>query len=214
MRELRIIGAGGHGRVVADFAEAAGRWGTIRFLDDRFPDGGRVDDWDVMGGLALLDRAAAGSDHADYLVALGDNRLRETLCRRILADGRRLATLIHPSAVVSRRAEIGAGTVVFANVVVNIGAVVEMGAILNTGCCVEHDCRIGAFSHIAPGALLAGEIEVGERGWVGIGASVRNGIRIGPDATIGAGAAVIRDVEAGATIVGVPGSELHNDPPR
>lgn len=209
MRELRIIGAGGHGRVVADIAEAAGHWDSICFLDDRFPDGGRVDDWEVLGDVASLE--ATVDDTAEYLVAIGDNRARESLCGRILREGRRLATLVHPSAVVSPRARIEAGTVVFAGVVVNIGAVVEQGVILNSGCLVEHDCRVGAFSHIAPGALLAGDIQIGERAWVGIGASVRNGIRIGPDSTIGAGAAVIRDVEPGATIVGVPGSELRKD---
>lgn len=209
MRELRIIGAGGHGRVVADFAEAVGRWSAIRFLDDRFPAGGRVDGWQVLGDLASL--GPARNDESEYLVAIGDNRARESLCGRIVGEGRRLATLIHPTAVVSPRARIDAGTVVFAGAVVNIGAVVEQGVILNTGCRVEHDCHVGAFSHLAPGALLAGEIHVGERVWVGIGACVRNGIRIGSDALIGAGAAVIRDVEAGATIVGVPGSELRKD---
>lgn len=209
MRELRIIGAGGHGRVVADLAEAAGQWSSICFLDDRFPDGGRVDDWEVLGGLGAL--ASLGDDDAEYLVAIGDNATREAVCTRLQDAGHRLARLIHPSAVISPRARIEPGTVVFAAVVVNIGATIGTGVILNSGCLVEHDCRIGAYSHIAPGALLAGDITVGARAWVGIGASVRNGIRIGADATIGAGAAVVRHVEPGVTIVGVPGAELRKD---
>lgn len=208
MSELRIIGAGGHGRVAADCAEAAGTWSPIAFLDDAYPEGGTVGGWPVLGTTESGLRDAG--PEIEFVVAIGDNGLRQSVTRNLVESGRRLATVIHPSAVISKRSTIGAGTVVFANVVVNAGAEIGPGSILNTACVVEHDCRVGAYCHLSPGALLAGEVSIGERSWIGVGASLRNGITVGADAIVGAGAAVVRDVPGGATVVGVPARALNS----
>ncbi|MCF6273508.1 MAG: acetyltransferase [Rhodobacteraceae bacterium] len=199
MKSLVIIGAGGHGRVVADTAESAG-YEHITFLDDTFPEKTKNGAWPVDGKIPTI------LGGAPLFLALGHNHTRSRLWSELnLADS---PVLCHPAAVVSRYAVLGAGTLVVAGSVVNFGAEIGRGAILNTGCSVDHDCRIGEFVHISPGARLAGNVTVGARSWVGIGAIIREGITIGADVTIGAGAVVIRNVPDGQTVVGAPAKIL------
>ena len=201
MRKLAILGASGHGRVLADTAECCG-WSGVEFFDDAWPDLQFNHAWAVCGdSSSLLERLA---QFEGVLVAIGDNRTRQAKLRELLAAGARVTTLIHPSAVVSRHATIEPGSVVCAGAVVNVGARVGLGAILNTGCSVDHDCVLGAAVHISPGARLAGGVCVGDLSWIGIGASVRQSIRLGDGVMVGAGAAVVADVADGVTVMGVP----------
>jgi len=199
---LFILGAGGHGKVAADCAEAQARWSQIVFYDDRWPEIATCARWAVVGTSQALVKADAETTEA--FVAIGEARLRLEWIERLREFGFKLATIVHPGAIVSPGATIGPASLVVAGAIVNIDAKVGEGAIVNTGASLDHDCVIGAGAHICPGARLAGDVSVGRRAWVGIGASVRQGISIGADATIGAGAAVVRDVSDGATVCGVP----------
>lgn len=201
MQRLAILGASGHGKVVADTAECCG-WTTVEFFDDAWPERQSNGAWAVTGNTeALLDRL---DQFHGVVVAIGNNRIRHDKLLTLQAAGGRLATLIHPAATVSRYARIGAGSVVFAGAVVNADAHIGMGAILNTGCSVDHDCVLGEAVHVSPGARLAGGVQVGDLSWIGIGASVRQLIRIGSRAMIGAGGVVVSDVPDKVTAVGVP----------
>lgn len=201
-RRLLVLGGGGHGKVVADAADRQGAWAEIAFLDDRCTPGERICDWPVVGRFA--DAPGLCGPGTDFAIALGDNRARLDWSSRLLAAGGSLATVVHPHACVSRRATLGAGTVIAAGAVVNPGARLGRVVIVNTGATVDHDCEVGDGVHVSPGAHLGGTVRVGEGAWVGIGASVRHGTRIGAAATVGAGAAVVADVPAGETVVGVP----------
>lgn len=201
MRRLAILGASGHGKVVADTAEICG-WTAIEFYDDAWPALQVNGIWPVRGNTVDLLSCVAQFD--GVLVAIGDNDTRQTKVRELLLAGARFPTLIHPAATVSRYAQIGAGSVVFAGAVVNTDAVVGVGAILNTGCSVDHDCVLGESVHISPGARLAGNVQMGDLSWVGIGACVRQSTRIGRKVMIGAGAAVVSDVPDNVTMAGVP----------
>jgi sugar O-acyltransferase (sialic acid O-acetyltransferase NeuD family) len=201
---LLIVGAGGHGRVVADLAEAAGGWGEIAFLDDDAADGRRAD-WPLAGTLSDLARLAGRFDAC--VAATGNARLRlETLERAEIA-GFRVPVLVHPRAAVSARARLGAGTVVCAGSVVGTGAVLGRACIVNTGATIDHDCRLDDGVHVCPGAHLAGNVSIGSRTWFGIGAIAKQGLTIGADVTVGAGAVCIGTVPDGATVVGVPARE-------
>lgn len=206
MKNLVIIGAGGHGKVVADCADLTGRWSGISYLDDRFPELAQVAGWPVTGPAS--DWVKHPPDTCDFLVAIGDNRTRLRFLIDLLDRGLQLPVLVHPRAAISTRAALGPGTVVFAQSVVNIGTYVGVGAILNTGCLVDHDCLVGDGVHISPGANLAGNVTVGPGSWIGIGASIRQGIVIGRDVTIGAGAAVVADIPDLLTVAGVPAKKL------
>lgn len=201
MSDLIILGAGGHGRVVADCAAAAG-WNNIRLLDDRFPNLVMAGPWPVVGRIDEW-RGRIGPG-VSFIVGLGDNLLRERWCRNILAAGGRLARVIHPRAAVSPHAQVQDGTVCMPNCVVNIGASVGLACIVNSGAVVEHDCVLGDAVHVCPGAVLAGGVVIGGGTTIGAGASVVPQVRIGRGVTIGAGAAVLRDVPDDCTAVGVP----------
>lgn len=197
MRALRIIGAGGHGRVLADIAEAMG-YSDIAFLDGAFPDLSRSGAWDVIGTPADL-------GDGEYALGVGDNKTRMGLLESIPCD---LATLIHPSAVVSPHATIGAGSVICAGAAIGPFATLGAGCILNTGCSVDHDCTLGEGVHLSPGARLGGGVQIGACAWIGIGAVVREYKSIGADALVGAGAAVITDIPEGVRFGGVPAKEF------
>ena len=207
MSRLLIVGAGGHGAVVAEAAAESGRWDLIEFLDDILV-GSEVLGYDVVSKTGDLARHLNGD--TEVVIAVGDNTRRLELLRSAAEQSAALATILHPAAHISRSAVLGPGCVVFAGVVVNARATIGLGAILNTGATVDHDCVIGDGVHISPGANLAGGVKVGDGSWVGIGAAVREGVSIGCDAVIGAGAAVISDVKDGATVGGVPAQALGN----
>lgn len=205
MKRLAILGASGHGKVVADTAECCG-WQIIEFFDDAWPKLQHNGPWAVVGNTAAL------KEHLDrfdgVIVAIGDNAVRYSKLLELQASGARLCNLVHPAATVSRYALLENGTVVFAQAVINADVRIGPGSILNTGCSVDHDCVLGAAVHISPGTRLAGGVSVGDLSWVGIGASVRQLVRIGAQVIVGASAAVTNDVADGLTVVGVPARVL------
>ena len=207
MSKLLIIGAGGHGRMIADVAAATGRWSSIAFLDDdvtHLPDDLP---WPVLGTCDLV-KSLAG-DHDSIVSGFGDNGLRHEWVERISMLGIELTSVVSSQAIVSGHAKLGPGTVVMPGAIVNIGATTGRGVIINTGATVDHDCHLADGAHVAPGVSLGGGVRVGERSLIGVGASVRNGISIGRDVTVGVGAAVHADLPDDCTVVGVPARPLH-----
>jgi sugar O-acyltransferase (sialic acid O-acetyltransferase NeuD family) len=201
VRRLAILGASGHGRVIADAALAAG-WEAVAFYDDAWPGVSASGPWQVVGRTADLRRDAAQLDGA--VVGIGDNVTRLVKLRELLAGGALLVSVVHPDAVVSTRAEVGQGSVLLGGAVVNPFARLGRGCIVNSGASVDHDCELADGVHMSPGAHLGGGVRVGEASWIGIGASVIQGVSIGAGAIVGAGAAVVDDVADGVTVVGVP----------
>lgn len=201
MRRLALLGASGHGKVVADAALASG-WDSVEFFDDAWPQRERNGPWSVVGdSAALVERAAR---YEGVLVSIGDCAVRREKQLQLQAAGAQLATVVHPAAIVSRHAILGPGTVVMAGAVVNIDAEVGAGGIINTGATVDHDCRLAEAVHICPGAHLSGNVRVGVCSWVGVGAAVKQGIVIGDNVVVGAGAVVVASIADGQTVVGNP----------
>jgi sugar O-acyltransferase (sialic acid O-acetyltransferase NeuD family) len=206
MRPLVILGAGGHGKVVADAAAASGEFSSISFLDDSFPDTLEVSGWQVIGKLGDISKQAPG---CAAIVALGDNDLRSEWLGKLIGLGIEVATIRHPMAIVAERVSIGEGTVLMAGSVINIDASVGKGCIINTGSTIDHDCLLGNCVHVSPGASLGGGVVVGECAWIGIGACVIHNINIGARCIVGAGSVVLQPVENGATVGGCPAKELN-----
>lgn len=200
---LAIIGAGGHGRVVADCALAAG-WADVALFDDG--DARASEPWGVAG--TRKDLIARLADFGGVVVGVGANAARLRLTRELGERGARLATLIHPRATVSSYAEVGAGSVVLAGAVVNIGARLGQAVIVNTGATVDHDCVLKDGVHIAPGARLAGGVHVGPESWIGVGAVVREYTVIGSRVVVGAGAVVVKPLTDSLAVVGNPARPL------
>ncbi|HET8761735.1 MAG TPA: acetyltransferase [Nitrospiria bacterium] len=199
-----IVGAGGHGHVVADIFLARSRSEAVRVV-------GFLDDDSSLHGTQIMGIPVIGSferlgdvEHDGVIVAIGTNRTRGRVFDACKARGERLVNAIHPAAVVGTGARFGEGVMVCAGVVVNPLAVIGDDVILNTSCTVDHHVGIEAHAHVGPGVHLAGEVRVGEGALVGVGANVIPRCAIGAWSVIGAGSAVITDVPAETTAVGVP----------
>ena len=209
--DVVIIGAGGHGKVVLDVLRAAGVHRPIGFLDaDPAVANTAVAGLPVLGQINLLPKLRQQKiRHA--IVAIGDNRSRQSYIKSLREHGFELASAVHPTAHVSPTAKVGQGAVVCPTAVVGTEAAIADGVIVNTGAIVDHECVVGECVHLAPGVLLAGRVSVGTGAFVGLGSRVIQCLTVGEWATIGAGATVIRDVPAGVTVVGTPAKVL---PPR
>lgn len=204
-RKLAVIGAGGHGKVVAELAAALGTYGEIVFLDDRAQ--GSVNGFPVIGTTLLLENSLSPEQY-DVAVAVGNNRIRRQIAEKAAALGFALPVLVHPDAYVSPSATVGQGSVVMAKAVVQADSVLKDGVIVNTAATVDHDCLLDAFVHISPGAHLSGNTHIGEESWIGTGACSRQQIRIGSRATIGAGTVIVCDIPDGMTVAGNPAKPL------
>jgi sugar O-acyltransferase (sialic acid O-acetyltransferase NeuD family) len=201
MRKLAILGASGHGRVVADTALQSG-WNQVVFFDDAFPNITVNSDWVVAGN--TKDLIHAFGDFAGVAVAIGNNRIRLNKVQQLLDAGLTLPILIHPQTYIARNVEIEVGTVIFAGAIVQPGCVIGLGSIVNTGAMVDHDCSLAAGVHVCPGVHLAGGVRVGECSWIGIGSVAKQYLTIGDDVTVGAGAVCISDIPNRVTVVGNP----------
>ncbi len=194
-----LIGAGGHGKVIAEIIEETG--GTIYQVVDSNP---AITE---LIGYPVTREPASGYP---VIIAVGNNFARKRIANE---NNFELALAIHPSANLSKRSSVGKGSVVMAGVSVNSGTDIGKHCIINTNASIDHDCKIADFVHVSPGAALAGNVTVGEGSHIGIGSSVIQGIHIGKWVTIGAGAVIIEDVPDHAVVVGVPGKIIKYNKP-
>lgn len=203
--KLLIIGAGGHGKVVADIAIKMNKWPRIAFLDDDDTIKSSME-LEVLG---RTNQAIKYIDDYDIFIAIGNNETRERIHIWLEKAGASVPVLIHPSAVIGERVDIGSGAVVMAGVVINCYTRIGKGCIINTGATIDHDNVIEDYVHIAPGAHLSGAVTVGKSTWLGIGSTVSNNVRITSRCIIGAGAVVIRSISEPGTYVGIPARRVY-----
>lgn len=201
-KKVIVIGASGHGKVVADVICQLGDL-VVGFLDDNLslPK--------VYMGFPVLGDVGSFQNYEDcqFVIAIGNALIRERIAGRL--SGVEWYTAIHPTAVISPMGvSIGRGTVIMANAVVNAGTRVGRHCIINSSAVVEHDNYIEDFAHISVGVRLAGTVHIGKRTWIGIGATVSNSLSVCADCMIGAGGVVIRDIEKSGTYAGVPVKEI------
>jgi UDP-perosamine 4-acetyltransferase len=205
------VGAGGHAKVVLDILAAHGGWDVVGLLDaDPALTGTRLSGVPVLGGDELLQpQYHGGVLHA--FIGLGgasDTRPKRRLYERVTSVGYDVVSAIHPSAVVSPFARLGAGATIGPLAVVGPDATLGENVIVNTGAIVEHDCRVGDHVHVAIGARLASGVIVEDDVHVGAGATILQGLHVGVGSVIGAGAVVVGDVGPGVVVAGVPAALL------
>lgn len=198
--KLLILGAGGHGKVVADIALQMSKWSEIYFLDDNKT-------LDTVLGIKIIGQSSHWmeylTDH-DIFVAIGNNEARRGLIEQLEISGATIPLIIHPSAIIGSSVELGKGTVVMAGVVINCCTRIGKGCIINTSCSIDHDCNIGDYVHVSPGVRVAGSVVVGDMVWLGVNSTVINNIKITKKCIIGAGATVVSNLLDTGTYVGIP----------
>lgn len=207
-----IVGAGGHGAVVADCLLSAGE----RVLG--FTDADRGRHGLILCGLPVLgdDSVLAGYALQELMLVNGVGSVgnassdcrRRLVQERIEGSGWKFASVRHPSAVISKFARIGNGVALLAGCVVQPGAQVAEGCIINSAAVIEHDVVVGQWVHVAPGAVVCGDVTIGARSHIGAGAVVRQGLRLGEETVVGAGAVVVKDFTGSGLLVGLPAQRV------
>lgn len=196
MNRLIIIGAGGHGKVIADAALKNG-YTNICYIDDH--EKGNVMGFPIIG--TSSDIECLIDDNTDFIIGIGNNSIRKTIAETYNINW---VSIVHPSAQIAFNVKIGKGTVVMANAVVNACATIGEHCIINTGAIVEHDNVIENYVHISPNAALGGTVRIGELTHIGIGATVINNVDICEKCIIGGSAAAVKNITESGTYVGVP----------
>ncbi len=195
MNRLIIIGAGGHGKVIADNALKNG-YTDISFVDDHTQ--GECMGFPIIGKSSEIQ--ALNDGRTDFVMGIGNNVIRKMVVEKYNVNW---VTLIHPSAQIAVNVSVGVGTVIMAGAVVNTCSTIGEHCIINTGAIVEHDNVIGDYVHISPGVKLSGTVVVGQRTWIGTGTSVKNNIEICEDVIVGVGSVVVKDIKNKGTYFGV-----------
>lgn len=201
--KLVIIGASGHGKVIADIAKLNG-YQEIIFLDDD-PSKHKNGHYDVVGTSKDIDKYL---EQYDFIVAIGNNEIRKTITKQLDNKNIIQPVLVHPSAVVDATVTIASGTVVMANAVINADTKIGKGCIINTAASIDHDGSIADFVHLSPGVHIAGTVNIGVNTWVATGVSIINNLDICDDCIIGAGAVVVKDIKEQGTYIGVPARRI------
>jgi acetyltransferase EpsM len=209
MDKLVIWGASGHARVVADIIRLQGRYDIAGFILDA-SEGMSTNSFlglPVLGGRDIL-KSLAEQDIRYGIAAIGHCPIRNELAQLVEESGLRLATAIHPSAIIARGVRIGEGSVIAAGAIINPGSDVGKNVILNTCSSVDHDCTIKDGAHLCPGVRLAGGVEIGQESWTGIGSVVVSGVEIGEGTFVGAGSLVIENLPSWTLCYGTPASPV------
>lgn len=189
---MYVFGASGHGKAVIELVE------SLEEIDGVFDDNPLCKE---VLGYPVTQLGGDFPSGSRFFIAIGDNRIRREVFRR-LNTRVGFDTLIHPTAIVSKRSAVGKGTVVMEGAIIKVDSHIGDQVIVNTGASVDHDCGVGDFVHLAPKATLCGGVTVGEGTIIGAGATVIPGIKIGSWCKIGAGSVVNRDVPDGTTWIG------------
>lgn len=197
-KRLVIIGASGHGKVIADIGEKNG-YTEILFLDDN-------EAITNCGGYSVVGTSSDAIRYSgsDFIIGIGNAKIRKRLQEELIAKGLHIVTLVHPKSVVAPDVSLGAGTVIMAGAIINPGSIVGNGCIINTGATVDHDNVIEDYVHVSVGSHLAGTVSIGTNTWIGAGAIVSNNVSICENCMIGAGAVVVSDITESDTYIGVP----------
>ena len=186
--KLLIVGAGGHGRSVAEAVALAGEYEIAGFLDDGLDVGQGVMSWAVLG---RPDAAAALRHVADsVIVAIGNNALREAMTEQLQALGFALATVIHPRAFVAPSAVVGSGSAIMAGAIVGTEAQLGRGVIVNCGAVVDHHAKVHDFGHLGVNACMAGGTVLGRGAWMQAGAAMGYGVELPANAVLQVGGAL------------------------
>lgn len=195
-KKIILIGAGGHGLVVAEIAKLNG-YKEIFFLDDNIY---KKYDYPIIGKIAEY----KNFENYDFFVSIGNNQIRKKLLNRLIEGKQNIPILIHPSAILSSNVKIGLGTVIMPGTIINCNSQIGTGVIINTGVTIDHENIINDFVHISPGCHLSGQVTVKEGSWLGTGCNVINNITICEKSTIGAGSTIIHDILSPGIYIGTP----------
>lgn len=206
MKEVVIIGAGGHAKVIIDIIlqrkkSLNDNLVVKGILDDRFCE---IEKKDLFGVpiIGKINKILELPTNIYYIIAIGDNNIRKKISENY--SNKKFMTLIHPKSIIGEKVTIGVGTIIMAGAIINSYTKIGKHCIINTGSIIEHDNLIENYVHISPNSTLCGGVIIGEETWVGAGAIIIQEKKIEKKVIIGAGTIIINNVEKNCKIVGNP----------
>ncbi|MEH2948237.1 acetyltransferase [Sporofaciens sp. JLR.KK001] len=221
-QNLILVGGGGHCKSILDTLIRINLYDNICILDPEVHPGTKLLDYaTVIGGDELLVSLYEEGERQAFIAvgSIKSSLVRSKLYDSIVDIGFSSPNIIDPSAVISSSASLGleqdeehkgAGIFVGKGVIVNADASIERCAIINTSAVIEHECQVGAFTHISVNVTLCGQVTVGDHSFIGAGSTVIQGIEIGSNVTIGAGSLILRDVKDGEKVTGIVKERRHS----
>ena len=206
MKNLVIIGASGHAKVVIDIFKRQNNYVIIGLIDVKEKVGQQVMGYTILGTEEILPRLLLEYENLEGFIAIGDNGRRNVVLKKIndLVNGFTLATAIDPSAIIAENVVVGKGVVIMPGVVVNNSASIGNFCILNTKSSLDHDSIMEDFSSLAPGVTVGGNASIGHHSAISLGASIIQGVEIGEHTVIGAGSVVVSSIPSNSMAYGVP----------
>ena len=207
-KNVVIIGAGGHAKVIADIIDKS-KDIVVGFLDDNKTKGDIIikeKQYKVIGRIDDCRKIQLESPEIEFVIAIGNNKVRKQIAERY--KDLKFYTAIHPSSQIALDVEIGEGTVVMSNTSINTSAKIKKHCIVNTGAVIEHDNILEDYVHVSPDATLCGTVQIGELTHIGAGTTIRNNINICHDCIIGAGSVVVKNINEPSTYIGIPARKM------
>ena len=150
---LLILGAGGHGRSVAESAQLSGKWSAIIFADDSWSHHKSVAEYEIVCDIQGLD--TLDIDNIFAIAAVGNNQRREQWQQYLAELNIAQTSIIHPNTIISPTARIGNGVAIMAGCIIGTKTLIEDGVIVNIGTIIDHDAKIESFAHLSIGVKIA-----------------------------------------------------------
>lgn len=215
IKNIIIIGASGHAKVIIDIVEKQNMFNIVGLIDTYKKSGEMIGGYEILGHENDLPEIIKTYNIYGGIIAIGDNFTRKKLFHKISEANKTLefVTAIHPNAIIGKNVMIGDGSVIMAGALVNSGSNIGKHAILNTKCSVGHDCNIGDFSSIAPGSTLGSGVEIDTCSAISLGANVLENVSVGKHTVVGAGALVLKSIGDHEVAYGVPAKTIRQRNP-
>lgn len=207
MKDLILIGGGGHCKACIDVIESTGEYRILGILDKKELIGNKVLSYEIIG----TDADIVQFKNCCFLLTVGqikDSKIRRRIYRQIQETGSNLATIISPRAYVAKSSKIGKGTIVMHDALINADSVIGENCIINTKSLIEHESNVGDFCHISTGAILNGNCIIGEDVFIGSHTTIVHGVKIAAATTVGAGSLIIKSIQKSGVYAGCPAKSI------
>jgi len=208
-KPVAVVGYSGHSYVIIDILLSAGRIVTA-YCDAEKKERNPYH----LAYLGKESESIPVLKSFDYFIGVGHNGIRKKIFNQLVDQLGNPVNAIHPSAVISASVEMNHGIMISANATINPLVILGRGVICNTSCSIDHECIIEDFAHIAPNAVLCGNVRIGAGTFVGANAVIKQGVTVGRNVMIGAGTVIIKDVPDNTTVVGNPQRILQKEEQR
>jgi sugar O-acyltransferase (sialic acid O-acetyltransferase NeuD family) len=209
-KNIAIVGASGHAKVIADIIEKEGTYSITGFIDIKLSKGSDFYGYKVIGHQCELKDIYKKYDLYGIIIGIGSNSLREKVANLISAQIPKVTFIsaIHPAAQIAKEVIIGEGTVIMAGAIINSSCKIDRFCVINTNSSLDHDSHLSEFSSLAPGSCCGGGCNIGKNSFVGLGANLIHGIKVGDHTVIGAGSTLVKNADSNSVYYGVPAKKV------